>query len=81
MRKTSRTAELGTRKRVKTYQVGSKRVIIWHYLNGRLHGLYHVTCVLYPEFSKLCQTEEQAIARAENIVSFHNRQLKLEVAL
>lgn len=81
MRKTSKTAEVGARKRVKHYQVGSKKVIVWHYLRGCLKGMYSVTCALYPELNKLCQTEEQAIARAENIVSFHNRQLELEVAL
>ena len=78
MRKTSKTAGLRNRERVKTYQVGRKKVIVWHYLNGRLHGLYRVTCGLYPELNKLCQTEEQAKKRAENIVSFHNRQLELE---
>lgn len=78
MKKTSRTAEYGNRERVKTYQVGRKKVVIWHYYNGRLRGLYEVKCALYPEFSKLYQTEEEAIKRAENTVSFHKRQLELE---
>ena len=78
MRKSRRTATLGSRERVKTYQVGKKKVIIWKYASGPLMGWYFVTCALYPEFTKLFQTEELAIQRAERIVSFHNRQLELE---
>ena len=78
MKKSRRTATLGHREKVKTYQVGNKQVIVWKYADGPLMGWYMVTCVLYPELAKLFQTEELAIKRAENIVSFHNRQLKLE---
>lgn len=78
MKKSRRTATLGHREKVKTYQVGNKQVIVWRYADGPLMGWYSVTCVLYPELARLFQTEELAIKKAENIVSFHNRQLKLE---
>lgn len=78
MKKSSRRATLGSREKVKTYQVGNKKVIIWRYADGPLMGWYYVSCSLYQEFAKLYQTEEAAIKRAENIVSFHNRQLELE---
>ena len=78
MRKSRRTATIGCREMVKTYQVGKKRVVVWKYADGPLMGWYFVTCALYPEFAKLFQTEELAIQRAEHIVSFHNRQLEME---
>lgn len=78
MNKSSKTVALGNRKRVKAYQVGRKKVIIWMYVTGHLNGLYYVSSSLYPEFNKLYQTEDEAIKRAENIVSFHNRQLEME---
>lgn len=78
MKKSCRTVTLGRRERVKTYQVGRKKAIIWKYAEGPMCGWYYVTCVLYPEFCKLYQTEELAIQRAERIVSFHNRQLEME---
>ncbi|MBQ2659710.1 hypothetical protein IJF85_01905, partial [Candidatus Saccharibacteria bacterium] len=78
MKKSRRRVTLGTREKVRTYQVGNKQVIIWRYVDGPLMGWYSVTRGLYPEFAKLFQTEESAIKRAEDIVSFHNRQLELE---
>lgn len=78
MKESRRTATLGHRVKVKTYQVGNKRVIVWKYVEGPMMGWYSVTCVLYPEFSKLFQTEELAVRRAENIVGFHKRQLLFE---
>lgn len=78
MRKSRRVATLGRRERVKTYQVGKKKIVVWKYADGPLMGWYYVSCVLYPELAKLFQTEELALQRAERIVSFHNRQLELE---
>ena len=77
MKKSSKAAALGSRARVKAYQVGRKKVIVWRYTDGRLNGFYYVSCSLYPEFNVLCATEDVAIRRAENIVSFHNRQLEI----
>lgn len=81
MSKLSKTVTLGNREKVKTYQVRRKKAIVWMYVTGPFKGMYYVSCSLYPEFNKLYQTEELATKRAENIVSFHNRQLEMEVGL
>lgn len=78
MSKTNKTVELGNRERVKAYPVGRKKAIVWRYVTGHLNGMYYVSCSLYPEFNKVFQTEDEATKRAENIVSFHNRQLEME---
>lgn len=80
MKKLRKAAALGSRARVKDYQVGRKKVIVWRYTDGRLNGLYYVSCSLYPEFNILCTTEDDAIRRAENIISFHKRQLEIDWA-
>lgn len=77
MSKASKTAALGNRVRVKAYKVGKKQVIVWQYVNGHLNGMYYVSCSLYPEFNELCRSEDLAIERAVNIVSFHYRQLEI----
>lgn len=78
MKKSNKTVALGNREKVKAYQVGRKKVTVWRYVTGRLNGMYYVSCALYPEFNKIYQTEDDATKRAENVVSFHNRQLELE---
>lgn len=77
MNKTKKASAPQQKERIASFPVGRERVIVWHYLAGKLIGLYQTTCSMYPDLGGMYTTEEAAMQRAHRIVSFHNRQLEI----
>ena len=73
-----RVKAIRERERVCRYPVGRRSVVVWHYINGPLDGLYLVNCSLYPDLGGMFFELEKATLRAQRIVSYHCRQLKLQ---
>lgn len=77
MNKQAKVKALQERERECRYPIGRKSVVVWHYITGKYKSMYQVCCSIYPELGGMFYEREKALQRAQNIVSYHNRQLEL----
>lgn len=79
MTKQVKAKAIQERERECRYPLGRKSVVVWHYISGKYNMMYQVCCSIYPELGGMFREREKALQRAQNIVSYHNRQLELQL--
>ena len=78
MRKVNSLNALGKKERRQFAKLGGKSLSVYEFVEGRAKGMGYVQCSLYPDFGGLFPTVENAMARARNIVRFHQRQQEFD---